>query len=126
MHTLKNVGILGLTFVLSILLYYPFYSLYPFLFTSARVGGLFMVWEEIAMITFGAILAYIFFLPLLFTAVGGLKKYRWIGILLIPAAAFEVYFDWSHIYFPIIVGLVGWGVGWGVAKFIASRKPQVI
>lgn len=60
---------------------------------------------------FGLPLAYIFFLTLLFTAFGGTKKYWWIGILLIPAAAIELYFDLAHIYFPIILGLAGWLLG---------------
>ena len=63
-------------------------------------------------------LAYVFFLSLLFTAFGGAKKYWWLGILLIPAAAFEVYFDLEHIYFPIILGLAGWVLGYLVSKFL--------
>lgn len=60
----------------------------------------------------GLPLSYVFFLSLFFTAFGGAKKYWWIGILLIPAAAFEIYFDLSHIYFPILLGIAGWVLGY--------------
>lgn len=65
-------------------------------------------------------LVYIFFLILLFTAFGGNKKYWWIGILLIPAVIFEVYFDLAHIYFPIALGILGWLLGWAVSKLLPS------
>lgn len=68
----------------------------------------------------GAPLSYVFFLTLIFTLFGGEKKYWWIGILLIPAAIFEVYFDAEHIYFPIILGLVGWLIG----TLILKLKPK--
>src|SRR3989344_2836621 len=66
----------------------------------------------------GLPLSYTFFLSLLFTAFCGAKKYWWIGILLIPAVIFEVYFDLTHIYFPILLGLVGWALGWGISKLM--------
>ncbi len=59
----------------------------------------------------GLPLSYIFFTTLLFTAFTKREKYWWIGILLIPAFVFEFYFDSLHIYFPIILGLLGWGLG---------------
>ncbi len=69
----------------------------------------------------GLPLAYIFSLTLLFTAFGGAKKYWWIGVALIPAVFFEVYFDLQHLYFPIAIGLVAWLVGRGLALLIAKK-----
>lgn len=69
----------------------------------------------------GLPLAYIFFLTLLFTAFGGIKKYWWIGIALIPAVLFEVAFDLRHLYFLIAIGLVGWLVGRGLAWLVAKK-----
>ena len=66
--------------------------------------------------------AYIFFLLLIFTTLGSVKKYWWIGVLLIPAAAFELYFDSSHIYFPIALGLIGWGIGLGILRLSPGLK----
>ena len=64
----------------------------------------------------GVHLSYVFSVPFSFGLLGGSKKYWWIGILLIPAAAFEIYFDLAHIYFPIALGLLGWVIGWGISK----------
>jgi|SRR3989344_52865 len=60
--------------------------------------------------------AFILFLIIIFVAFGGPRKYWWIAILLVPAAVFEIYFDLEHIYFPIALGLVGWSVGYLIAK----------
>ncbi|OGE82717.1 MAG: hypothetical protein A3B10_01670 [Candidatus Doudnabacteria bacterium RIFCSPLOWO2_01_FULL_44_21] len=70
----------------------------------------------------GLPLAYMLFLFLFFTAFGDQKKYWWMGILLIPAVLFELYFDWQHIYIPIILGLVGWVIGYGIYKLM--NKPK--
>lgn len=76
-------------------------------------------------------LSYVFFLTLIFTAFGGDKKYWWIGILLIPAAIFEIYFDLEHIYFPITIGLVGWFLGFLTGqtlrylRFYKSREQTI-
>lgn len=66
-------------------------------------------------------LIYIFILTLLFSAFGDSKKYWWIGVLLIPAVVFELYFDWQHIYIPIVLGLVGWVGGYLISKAVAKR-----
>jgi len=70
----------------------------------------------------GLPLIYIFSLTLLYTAFGGVRKYWWIGILLIPAAAFELYFDLEHIYLPILLGIVGWALGYLVLKLRKSSN----
>lgn len=72
----------------------------------------------------GLPLSYIFFLTLLFTAFGGSKKYWWMGILLIPAAIFELYFDLEHIYFPIIIGSAGWLVGLFIQRMLSKFLKQ--
>lgn len=69
----------------------------------------------------GLPLSYSFFLPLLFTAFGGSKRYWWIGILLLPAAAFEVYFDLAHIYVPVALGFLGWTVGFSMSKAVLKE-----
>lgn len=64
----------------------------------------------------GLPISYIFFLLAIFVAFWGRHKYWWIGILIIPAVVFEVYFDFVHIYIPVIVGILGWIAGWGILK----------
>lgn len=66
--------------------------------------------------------SYLFFLIFLFTIFGGSKKYWWIGILLIPAALFELYFDSAHLYFPIALGLLAWLLGFAAFKLLARRE----
>jgi len=82
----------------------------------------FIVSDAVRNIINGIPSSYTFFLLLLFTAFGGEKKYRWILILLIPAMIFEITLDLSHIYFPVAVGLLGWGLGMLVSKFLQSRQ----
>jgi hypothetical protein len=77
-------------------------------------------WVDVSSLI-GLPLAYIFSLTLLFTAFGGAKKYWWIGIGLIPAVLFEVYFDLQHIYFPLAIGLVAWLLGKGLSLLIEKK-----
>ncbi len=67
-------------------------------------------------------IAYAFFLFLIFTIFGGKGKYWWIGILTLPALAFELYFDLSHIYFPVFLALLGWLIGLGIQKIVLKPK----
>src|SRR3989344_5062908 len=63
-------------------------------------------------------LEYLFFICLVFTAFGDSKKYWWIGILLIPAVAFELYFNLAHFYFPLALALLGWVLGLSISKLM--------
>jgi hypothetical protein len=81
----------------------------------------FVEYQGAAEYVFVFALSYIFSLLLFFTAFGDSNKYWWIGILLIPAAAFEIFFDWQHIYIPIILGLAGWIIGYGISKLIPKK-----
>jgi|SRR3989338_3952325 len=108
-----------------------FFALLISYLISPWVGALYQnvtndpgTWADVASI-FGLVVAYIFLITLLLTAFGGQKKYWWIIILLIPAAIFEVYFDFSHIYFPILLGLLGWLIGFGISRFFSRPNPQV-
>ena len=111
MGIIKKVVILIVVLTLVYFLTGLFGSFYVYFFPQpVSSGSLFSIpISESAESDFiGLPLSYIFFLTLLFTAFGGEKKYWWSGILLIPAVAFELYFDLAHIYFPIILGLAGW------------------
>lgn len=69
----------------------------------------------------GIVPAYIFSLFFLFTLFGQEKKYWWIQVLLIPAAAFEIIFAREYIYFPIALGVVGWLLGWGIMRLRETK-----
>ena len=112
-----------LVIVVSILLAYPVGVTYVKLFNIVSIGfSSFIVSRFWSDFFDGVIPSYIFVLPLIFVSIGGEKKYWWIGILLIPAALFELYFDAGYIYFPIALGLLGWVLGLGVRKLIL-KKP---
>lgn len=118
MEILKKIiiffGVLVLSYFSAIKVgeFYAYFFDLPTGFSSFIVPGFFGDFFD------GIFPAYIFFLTLLFTAFGGKQKYWWIGILLIPAAAVELYLDASHIYFPIALGIAGWLLGWVVTKFL--------
>lgn len=94
-----------------------FGALYDNVFNSY---GFFGWGGESLQFIIGFPIAYLFFLSLLFTALGDQHKKYWIGIASIPALAFLLYFDFSHIYFHILFPLVGWLIGWGILKL----KPK--
>lgn len=113
---MKNIFLLALALVLSYFLSPYIGRMYDSIFPSTPGGYI----DFSSLI--GLPLAYIFFLTLLFTAFGGTKKYWWIGIGLIPAVLFEVYFDLQHLYFPIVIGLASWLLGRGLNLLLAKRK----
>lgn len=121
---IKNIVLIFFSVIMAYLLSLYFGVIYDFFFPkSIGNGGLFSISHESGVYLIGIPLSFIFFLTLLFTAFGGEKKYWWIGILLIPSVAFELYFDFSHIYFPITLGVIGWVTGLLISK-ILSKIPK--
>lgn len=118
MKILKNLSLFLIIIIVSYFLGGIVGQKYARLLGSTADGGLFGFYGQLAQFLFGIILTYIFFLTLIFTAFGGAKKYWWIGILLIPATAFELYFDLAHFYFPLALGLLGWALGLGIFKLM--------
>ncbi|OGE83203.1 MAG: hypothetical protein A3B10_00900 [Candidatus Doudnabacteria bacterium RIFCSPLOWO2_01_FULL_44_21] len=122
MKFLKNISILAIivffTFLIS---YFWFQSIYSFVFNDVP-DGFFEAYEAFSAFIVVFIYVFVLFTSLFFTAFGDQNKYWWMGILLIPAALFELYFDWQHIYIPIILGLIGWMIGYGISKLM--NKPK--
>ncbi|MDP2933474.1 MAG: hypothetical protein Q8N81_05075 [bacterium] len=73
---------------------------------------------------FGLPVSYIIFLPLVFTIFGGKYKYWWTGILLLPVFILFFQADLAHIYFPIILGLAGWAIGYGLSRLLPKRAGK--
>ena len=117
MKILKNIII----FIVSCILSYNFAGLFgnfylkvfPYESAGSFINGTALI---------GLPLIYIFSITLLFIVFGDQKKYWWITIALLPAALFEVAFDLRHIYFPIAIGLIGWGIGRGVEMGIKKYR----
>jgi hypothetical protein len=65
-------------------------------------------------------LEYLFFTIFLFTAFGDSNKYWWASLLSLPIIILVLYIDWEYIYVPVIIGLVGWLVGFAVSKVIVK------
>jgi len=118
---IKNILLLLIVLVLTYFFSGYFYNqIYSLVYGSA--SSLFIIYAGIAKLLAVFVLSYIFFVLLVFAGFGDKKKYWWIGILVIPVVIFELYFDWAHIYIPIVVGIVGWGVGFLVSKALAFKK----
>jgi len=120
MKVIKNILIFGSILILSYFLSPLAGQIYDKLFPS--ITGSFVNFTPLI----GIPLAYIFFTVLLFTLLGGQKKYWWITIVLIPALLFEMYFDFAHIYFPIIIGLAGWAIGWVILKAYQTATKRKV
>jgi len=98
------------------LAYFSSYSVGEFYDSFFHIGG----YVDMTVLI-GLPLAYIFFLIFIFTIFGDKNKYLWILFGLLPAALFEIYFERLHIYFPILIGLVGWGLGAGL-NWVITKK----
>jgi hypothetical protein len=99
----------------------PFGLFYTYLFPSSG-GQLFIGYYGLALLMIGFIFSFLFFTWFIFSAFGGNKK-RWLaGFLSLPFIIILVYLDFEHIYFPIIIGLIGWGLGLGVEKGLNMLK----
>lgn len=112
----KNVLMLLVVLVLAYFCAVLFGQLYDNAFHLPTGFSSFISSSEDYKFIDGIGIAYLFFLFLLFTAFGDTKKYYWAGIASIPAAAFLIYFDFSHIYFHILFPLAGWVIGWGIHR----------
>ena len=116
---LKNIGLLVVAILLSGVVASWLGSFYNSFFKAGFGGDIIgdtSFWELVA----GFPLALIFFLTLLFTLFAEqkyLKKYL-LWSLALPAL-FELVFDFSHIYFPIALGLIAYGIGWVLRNFLA-------
>lgn len=119
---IRNIVLLISVFVLSIVVGRWFGQMYYSSLNITQGLSGFIVSESVNYYITGFILAFFLFIFLLFASFGDAKKYWWIGVLLIPAVIFELYFDLEHIYVPIIIGLIGWVIGFAVSKIISKTK----
>ena len=108
MKLLKNFCLVGLSIIIS----YAFSgSLGYQLSKKFHFASGYLDFTSLYALVYLYTLLIVFFL----TAFGGRKKYWWIGISLIPAVAIEL-LEYFHIYIPIILGLVGWILGYAISK----------
>lgn len=115
----KNLILLVVVLVLSYFTAPWFGSIYNLLAPGELDGawiGSQSSWEFIIGLPF----AYIFFTTLLIQAFGSGNKKKWIGWLLAPALLFFLSGDTAHIYLPIVLAIVAFGL----AKLITLAIPK--
>lgn len=69
--------------------------------------------------------AYVFFLIITLKLFGQGNRNRWIGWLLVPALLFFGMGDIRHIYLPIALGLVAWGIASLVQKIFKKSATTI-
>ena len=118
----KNILLLVLVLVLSYFtaaffgkLYYNFVPFEGGFFSGPRSASEFLA---------GLSLAYLALVLFFYTGFGDNTRKWWIGILLVPVIFFELFFDLRHIYFPVILGLIAWMVGFGISKLMAKKNQK--
>ncbi len=119
-QTLKNILFVFISLIFSFVLVAVFNKFYLgiFLFDTSIM---FNVYDVSLRLIIGVCSVYISLIAILFIPFGGAKKYWWIGALLIPAMAFELYFNLAHIYIPLGLSLLGWGIGFGISKLMKKQ-----
>ncbi len=103
----------------------PYFAYIYAMFSSDSLGGTFIT-PAAAEIIVGVPLGLIALLIFLLTGFGGNDRWWWIGVAVIPAVLFEILFDPFHIYFPIILGLIAWGLGYVANKTLWKLAPGIM
>jgi|GEM_PF-1451283 len=93
------------------------------LFTTESLGGSFIP-ADAAQWMVGLPLALVALVTFSLHGVSGKRKWWWIIISLTPAILFEVFIDPFHLYIPLLVGLVAWGLGTLANKALRQVAPR--
>ena len=119
MKILWNIFVIVFVSVLSWLLSYRFGMFYEYLVPGS--GGSFIDGTGLVGMPF----AYVFFICLFLMAFGSGRKYLWLFFSLVPA--FLMYLlDIRHIYYPVLIGILGWGLGLEVEKGVKMMKKLFV
>lgn len=118
-----RVSIMGLAYLLAyVFLARYFGSVYASYFPESISSS--FVPSAIGAWVIGLPLAVIFTLVFLMHAVGGQRVWLWTIVALVPAILFEILFDILHLYIPIILGLIAWGLGSLAHKALIKLNPS--
>lgn len=119
---IKNITLLVVVLVLSYFTSMQFGFWYSDL--TGGLGGTWIgakgTWESIIGFPF----AYIFFLILLFKLFALGNKNKWLIWLLVPALLFFGSGDLKHIYLPILLGLISFGLAQIINIVVAKFKTN--
>lgn len=100
-------------------------AFYVFLFPNTT-GGSFIGAPGVIEWILGLPITLIFILTFLIHTFGGKHVWWWNIIALAPAILFEIVLDPLHIYFPIILSLIAWGLGTIANKTLRKHAPLFI
>lgn len=111
MKNVKNLGLIVVSVFISFLTSLTFLPVKLYEYFFPPVGeNIFLGYQALAELIGGFIIAYALFLPLLFMSFNSVRKYWWMGVLLLPVVYFA-YMDSSRFWFYLLVVLIGWGIG---------------
>ena len=122
---LSRALLVGGSYVMAYYLASYFGVAYGTIFPEALGGGSFIP-TSAAQWFAGLPLSVVFFVILFQMALGKKNVWWWIGIALVPAILFEVLLDPLHIYIPIVLGLMAWGLGKLANKMLWRFAPEVM
>lgn len=109
MNTIKNLGLLVVVLVLSYFTANYFGSWYDHFSPQYDDSWFSLTKQELIFIT-GIPFSYIFFLIPLFELFASGNKKNWIIWLLVPPFLYFASGDIKHIYLPILLGIIAWGL----------------
>lgn len=120
--SLLKVAIIVTSYLVSVYSAVYLGEVYGYLFPAASNGALIGDPDALNWIR-GYSLAVIPLLTMLIHLIGGKYVWRWNILALAPLILFEIMFDPSHIYFPIILGAAAWGLGILINKLLHRFLP---
>ncbi|HWO07656.1 MAG TPA: hypothetical protein VNM40_03690 [Candidatus Paceibacterota bacterium] len=100
-------------------------ALYVSLFPHATGGNFIGAPGTIEWIL-GLPITLIFLVTFLMHSVGGKNIWLWNIVALCPAILFEIVFDATHIYFPVILGVIAWFLGTLVNNILKKSAPSLM
>lgn len=115
-NILKNLGLLVVILVLSYFTAGYFGSWYDKF--SPQHDSLFGASKSITNVVVGGPFSYIFFLIITFKLFASGNKNKWIGWLLVPPALLFASGDLRHIYLPIALALIAFGLATLIRKVL--------
>jgi|SRR3989344_228175 len=118
---IKNLVLLIVVLVLSYFTAEYFGYVYN-TFSPLYDRSFFPISEEGLVVIAGIPFAYIFFTTLLFQSFGFGNRNKWTGWLLVPPFLFFASGDLRHIYLPIILGLIAFGLARLIQKVFKGRS----
>jgi len=116
---IKNLGLLIVVLVISYFTAEYFGNWYD-KFSPLYSSSLFPIPKDGLIIIAGFPLSYIFFLIIIFKSYAWGDRNKWTGWLLAPAFLFFAVGDLKHIYLPIILALIAFGLA-KLALFLHSK-----